>query len=300
MTILKSFDVETLLTSSNIQADSVATYISTTSYDIDQEVAFDGRIYISMANSNKGNQPDFFPLKWDNDRPSNPVALFDDYPATISTNIDEDIILEFDSDDTTLIALGSLFGETLRLELIDKSTSEIVYTKEIPLFYYDEPQDIYDYFFVFNELEKRVHFIRVLPMYFGCTLRITITKESNKSEIGFIQFGQARKMGCTLRDTVRFNNKSGIELQRIQGKLIPVETVGYSQLSIPIFVEKLEDIYPIRKELNKYRGKPLVILGDDTGENLAYTMIGIYTEIEESISTHMEYTITVNSMDETI
>jgi len=302
MTILKSFDVKSLLTSSTIQVDSVATYSPTGTYAVDVEVQYEGKVYISMADGNIGNQPDISPLKWDYDRPTNDMALFDEYPSTISKNVGKDIVLEFDSDDMTLMALGSLEGDLLTIELIDKATDEELDKREIPLKEYDEPWDIYDYFFIFGDVENRVHYIGNFTPYFGAKLRITITKDSetNNSAIGFIQFGTSKKLGCTVRDTVRFSDRSGVELQRVNGKLIIRDTIGYSQMTLPVFIQRLQDIYPIRKELSKYRGKPIVILGDDTGENLAYVMIGIYTEIEESITTHGEYTITVNSMDEII
>jgi len=156
-------------------------------------------------------------------------------------------------------------------------------------------------FNVFNDLEKVKHLIHWFPPYFGVTLRITIEKDNeNVSAIGFIQFGIPKKLGFTKVKTVRFADRSGIELQRIDGKLIPANTIGYSQLTLPVTVSRLEDIYPIRRELHKYRGKPIVILGDDTGQNLAYVMVGIYTEIEESIGYFGQYDITVNSMDEVI
>lgn len=301
MTILKSFNVPSLLTYSNIQADAVATYVATNSYAVDAEVEYDGRVYVSMADANEGNQPDISPLKWDDDRPANTTALFDDYPSTVSQNIGEDMVLEFDSDDTTLITLGSLRGTVLKLELIDKNTDEQLHFEEISLFEYEEPQDIYDYFFIFNDVEKKVHHIGGFVPYFGATLRITVTQDGDGvSAIGFIQFGVGKKLGCTVRDTVKFSNRSGVELQRIRGKLTLVETVGSTSLSLPVYIADVNDVYPIRRELAKHSGKPLVVLGDDTGANLAYTIVGVYTEIEESITDHGEYTLNMDSMDEII
>lgn len=302
MTIVKPYNIQEFLLSSNIQEDSVKIWSSTDIYSVDDEIRFNGKIYISMSDNNQGKQPDISPLRWDYTRPANEVALFDEYPSTISTNQNDDIILEVTSDDATIIALGNLEGNKLKLELTEVGTDTQIEYREINLFEYDEPQDIYDYFFTFPDLEDKRHYIGTFGPYWKSKLKITITKDtsSNNSSIGFIQLGTKKQLGCTVVDTVKFVEKSGIELQRINGKLIPQQTIGYSQLSIPVFIERLQDIYPIRKELSKYKGKPIVILGDDTGENLAYTIIGIYTEIEESISRYGEYTIIVNSMDETI
>lgn len=301
MTILKSFDVQSLLTYSTIEPDPVPSYINTSSYPVDYEVEYNGKIYVSMGDDNIGNIPEYSPLRWDYDRPANTTALFDDYPSTTSINNSGDIVLEFDNDDANLLALSSLKGSSILIEIIDKTSGVTLYSENKPLIAYNEPQDIYDYFFIFEDPEEISHYIGHLPSYFGSTLRVTIsTDTSGVASIGFIQFGTSKNLGCTMRDSVRVSHKSGIELQRIDGKLRPVSTVGYTTMSMPVYIHKLADIHPIRKELTKYRGKPLVVLGDDTGENLAYVMIGMYTEIEESISTYGEYTINVNSMDEII
>ena len=302
MTILKSFDTQSLLTFSNIQKDDIPTYDPSETYSVDTEVQYDGKIYISTADGNSGNQPDISPLKWFYDRFTNDTALFDEYPSTISKNINDDIVLEFDSDDMTLLALGSLEGDSIVVELIDRATDISLEKREISLKDYEEPQDIYDFFYIFGEVENRNHYIGSFTPHFGAKLRITIVKDkkTNNSAIGFIQFGTSKKLGCTKRDTISFSERSGVELQRINGKLVVKNTVGFSQMTLPVFIQREEDIYPIRKELAKFRGKPIVILGDDTGENLAYTMIGIYSEIEESIGSYGEYSIVVNSMDETL
>ena len=300
MTILDSFDIEELLLSSNLQSDAVESWIENFAYSMDSKVEYDGKIYISVSENNSGNIPPDSPLKWDYERPSNPKAVFDDYPSTVSTNIDEDIILEFESNDTNILAMGSLGGKEIIIELIDIATGDELETRAIPLYDYSEPQDIYDYFFIFPKLKKRIHYIGLFTPYWGSKLKITIKKDNGSASIGFLKFGIREKIACTILDTVTWRDEADSEIKRIRGKLQPLETVGGTQLSLP-FSASIQNLYEVRRTLVAYRGKPIVVLGDDTGENLAYTMIGRYSHIEEDSDGYRgKYTMIVNSMDEII
>lgn len=296
MTILKSFDVASLLISSNIEADKVLTYDPEGFYVELEEVEYLGYIYTSVSNANMGKQPDISSSFWNPARPANTTAIFDDYISTISMNIESDIVLEFDADDVTLIAFNQLYGASISIKLIDKNTNEESYSNFIDLREYEEPHDIYDYFFDFPKVERKTSYLEKLPMFYGQTLHITITK-TDKACVGFLRFGQGRNLGCTQTSSTQFREKSGSDLRRINGNLIPIETVGWTEVSFPVKIDKNIKVSNIIKELRNYRARPLVVIADDTGERDEYTVIGIYSEFEMSISNRTSYTLNVFSMD---
>ncbi len=288
MLIVDVHEMRSEETSSNIQADSQATYSPTTKYVYGDEVVYGDYVWYSINRDNTGNQPDISPLYWVIMRLVNNLRLYDKFPNSLSVNSGDDIVLKYNVTNVNAIYIGNAHGDQITVQ------AGGTYTKSIPVRShsaidawgakaYDQMGDLY--------VE--------LPSLYSGTITVTIKKSSkdNESALGFINYGDLKNVGCTLVDTVKYNIRGGTGVDWQNLDLSVFKANSYQEIKLPIRIDEDTITTPeVIDTLSDYRGLPVLIIGDDTGKREELLFFGIYTDIEADIKQKNSYNIVLRSL----
>ena len=275
-------------TSNNIQADSQPVWSSTYTYIYGEEVVYGDYIYYSINRDNTGNQPDTSPLYWVIKENINKLKPYNKYPNSIGVNTGSDIVLEYSVTDVDIVYLGNVHGDKVTV------TAGATYTKSIP----KKSHSAIDAWGVKMYSQMTDFYVDLGGLYTG-NIKITVTKSSdtNESALGFINYGNAVNVGCTLLNTIQYNIRSGGGVDWANIDLNAFRAKTYTEIKLPIRIDEktvfTRDVIDI---LSDYRGLPVLIIGDDLGVREETIFFGVYTDLEAKIADRNSYDIVLRSL----
>ena len=282
------------LVSSNIQADSNPNWDKNKTYNIKDRVQYNGMVYVSLADGNVNKVPSdnldiWYPLKRINN-----YAFADISPSSVSINDNDDINIAFRVTNVDFIYVVNVKGDKLTIDFAGQNT-----TVDLT----DNPENVYDIW----GLEDPAYASHngFLNLGYGNSqngdiiIKVTKSSTTNKSQIGYIIYGQQKKVGCTLiGEGVKYNVISGVKA-RGQRDLKRVKTDSFIEIRVPIKVDSAVKLSETISTLARYRGVPVLALVDDEAVREELIFFGLYTDIEASITEIDKYELVLSSLDTT-
>lgn len=300
--MIDSFNPIDLLTSSNIQEDSVDLWDGAVTYSIKDEARFGSKIWVSVADNNIGNTPLNGSLKWVYDRPDNSTAWSDDYPSTISTNDGDDLVLEFEKVDfMKLLVVDEVYGESVRIELIDNYSGEHTYDETIPLVEVEEPQNYYEIRYMWSKpYYGNSVFKTIGKAEYNQKLRVTVAKRDSKASLGFLDFGEDFTLGCRKINAVSFKNEAQGDFVYFRNKVKPEVHPVVQSMSIEMTIFK--DKKKIRSRVSNRIGLKNVVIVEPVGDIEGYFIVGYFQTFNPSesyASIANDFTLEVKKIENT-
>lgn len=269
------------LVSSNT-VESVAAYVAGTTYGLDATVLYNERIYKSLNTGNVGHQPDTSPTWWLDIAPSNKTAMFDTQVSTQSTasgllevNVKPGEV--FDS-----LALLNLEAVSLKLEITDSVTGDMLYEREMQLD--NSTSSVIDwstYFFEPFDFVDTVVFTAI-PQYSTSNVRLSLYSSST-AKTGAMIYGNMLTLGGT-----QYGVNTGIVDYSVKqtdefGNTTFVQRAFSKRIEPTIFVDNTKLNY-VNKALQSLRAKPTVwLISEDTRFDTTATF-GYYKDYSIEIS----------------
>jgi len=289
MKILDMEDAINLEASTTIEADTTPHWSSSTIYEIGEKVQYGTLIYKNAKNHNINNLPPDVQTAWTPITSINEKAIYDVYPDTISKNISSDITLTYNATNIDTIFVGNAKGGTVTVSVGSYSKSKNLIDSTVSP---NQAWGLTDIAHGSGDLFFH------LPTLVSDTLTIIITLHDNEASVGYIVFGKAIDMGLTLMNSeIKYNVVSGV---KNKGTVLGAKRArkdSVTEITLPIFVKQGVNFSDILVKLAKYRGVPMLIIGDDTGAREEMTFWGIYSEIDASITQKNAYNLSLTSLD---
>jgi hypothetical protein len=286
MLIVKVHDMKAEETANNAESDAESTWRTYIAYPKGKTVVFNGFLYTSTEDNNTANQPDVSPLEWVAVRGINRNNVYDVYPDTFSIVTGGSLVLSYNVTAIDTIFLGNIHGDKVTVTAGGTFTKTITDTDVSPLTVWG-----------LQGFKEIADFYIEIPLYTG-TVTITITKapSDNIAGLGFINYGTRESVGCTLLDAIKYNVRSGVSMTGNIVNLDRLRVNSWQEMILPVRIPKVEDTKRVVSLLAKYRGVPILIIGDDLGVREETIFYGVYTEIEASLTEWNNYTIYLRSL----
>jgi len=272
--------------SNNADTDPEPAWVAGTKYQLLDEVLFNDLIYVSTKKDNLGKQPDTSPLFWTATRGINYSNVYDVYPDTFTIKNGANLVLSYNVAGIDTIFLGNIHGGTVTVTAGATFSKAITNTTVSPLTVWG-----------LKGYEEIADFYIELASYTGTvTVTITPAPSDNIAGLGFINYGVRASVGCTLIDSIKYNVRSGVSMTGNITSLARLRASSWSEMILPIRIPMIADTLPIVSLLSKYRGVPILIIGDDLGVREETIFYGVYTDIEASLTEFNQYSITLRSL----
>jgi len=236
-------------------------------------VFYDHYYYRSVVDDNVGNIPTENSDKWLKWSISDRYAQIDLRASTATvwdatratTPADHALISEFDNNVYDAIALGNVYGETVKIQVFDSNDQEVQsYTKSI----YNRPQSNTWYNYYFDQFVSTAtadsFFFRIQPLASGY-IRVTVEANSvtDTASVGYMVAGVTGYAGCTLY---------GVQLGLNDNSLVETDDFGVTQVTKRIANETMDIdvIFPKETIMDKMRnarkvfGEIILFIGDET------------------------------------
>jgi len=274
-------------TYNNADPDSVATWSATATYNFGDEALKNGVVYYSLEKDNTGNDPETEHLKWIAERNENKECVYDVYPDTFTTKSNGTLKLKWSVTDVDTFYVGNAHGTKITLKVGGTTYTKNIDTTSV------SPLTVWGV----NALKEVDSFYVEFPKFTG-TIELQITKapSDNKASLGFVNYGRRKSVGCTLLNTIKYNVRTGVNPSSKGVSRRRVRTQSYEEITLPIKIFDVTKVNSVIRTLAKYRGVPVLIIGDDLGVREETIFHGIYTDIEASIADQNTYNITLRSL----
>lgn len=185
-----AFDPATHLVSSTA-VESAAAWASGTTYAKDAVVDYLTNYWISLVNSNTGNQPDTSPTQWALVGPDNTHAMFDEQIST-ATSSTSPLTVVLTPGAVNAIALLGLVGEQVVVTVTDGSGGPVVYTRTVSL----DGTLIADWYQYFYEPYVQIAEVVLTDLVPLSTAELTVSLTGTGTiEIGNLSFGTQYQIG---------------------------------------------------------------------------------------------------------
>ncbi len=185
-----TFNAATHLVSSTA-VETAAAWASGTTYAKDAVVDFGTFYWISLVNSNTGNQPDTSPTFWALVGPDNTHSMFDEQVST-ATSSTSPLTVVLTPGAVNAMALLGLVGEQVVVTVKDGSGGPTVYTKTISL----DGTLIADWYQYFYEPYVQIAEVVLTDLVPLSTAELTISLTGTGTiEIGNLSFGTQYAIG---------------------------------------------------------------------------------------------------------
>jgi len=287
MLICDVADMQNQEVSNNADTDPQSAWDNSTTYAYGDEVVYGDNIYFSIHKNNTGNQPDISHLYWVVKSKINAKKIYDPYPQTMLTNDNSDIVIEYNVSNVDVIYLGNVHGDSVKVEFAGNTYQKNIVADETPQLIWG-----IDTFEQIDELYVQ------LPTPASGNLKITVIKSSitNKSAIGFVNYGKLDDLGCSIFGSIKLDVKSGARIFSRYGKIDRNLNSGYQEYKIRIRIKDIKDTRAIITKLARYRGVPILVIGDDEGVAKETIFFGVFSDIQASISEVNHYTLVLRSL----
>jgi len=253
-----------------------------TSYAKDFVVDYGTNYYISLVNSNLGNQPDTSPSSWLLTGPDNIHAMFDNQgstqtirPSSLNVTVATGVI---DS-----IYFGNLAAGRVDVTVRDGLAGPIVYEDTQ---YLDGSvlTDWYEYFFFDPTFLRTQALFTGIPPFASSHVSVVVDHGSSDAKVGIMSFGSIFILG-----TSEFGASSGIIDYSIKetddfGNTTFLQRAFSKRMNVRVWVDNAQ-LNRTQRALYDLRATPAVWIGteDPIGEE-ALVMFGFYKDFSTDIA----------------
>lgn len=269
-----------MLTATNV-AETVALWLSTTTYTVGNNVRTGNRIYQSIVASNLNFAPLTNPLKWVDIGPDNTTAAFDSQVSTTATGTGT---LTFTLATGTLdaLALVNVSATNVRLVVTDGAGGTVLFDQTSGMDG-STVTDWYQYFF-FDPLVTRMQLVfQNIPAFPNSVATITITGPSAVS-VGFIVFGRVADIGLTSYGATAGITDYSTKNTDTFGVTTFVRRAFSKRMTAKMMIDSLQ-INRVQRLLYDLRATPCVWIGTDSPEfDEPLTVFGYYRDFSTDIS----------------
>lgn len=280
------------IVTTNVPADATEVWQSATEYSSRDIVQYADNIYTSLADVNIGNIPSDNALLWYREYATNQKAMFDPYMDTVTEN-SGDIVLNIATSDCDIVALFGLWGESVHIEVMNNTTSEIVYDESINLVYYD----ITDWWeWTYNIPRYKKDIFAYIPMSYDETISVTIENRGGVSRCAYMTYGRTQYLGCTQWGSTT-SRRSNVKKERYSNGHVYLEKgISWKRISVPVRLDT-DRIDTVQDRLEEVDGVPTLFIGDETQDFESLLVFGFYRDLDIPISiTKSLYTIEIEGL----
>jgi hypothetical protein len=273
-----TFNAGTHLVSSTA-VESAAAWAVGTTYAKDAVVDFGTFYWISLVNSNTGNQPDTSPTQWALVGPDNTHAMFDEQVSTATASTSP-LTVVLTPGSVNALALLGLVGDQVVVTVTDGAGGPTVYTKTVSL----DGTLIADWYQYFYEPYVQISEVVLTDLVPISTARLTIALTGTGTiKIGNSSFGTQYAIGDAEYGAglgiIDYSKKETDEF----GITTFVRRDFSKRLSARLMLENAQ-INRVSRLLSDLRATPAVwILADDT-QYQAGTVYGFFRDFQVEIA----------------
>jgi len=263
--------------STGIVDEGYAEYSASTSFDLNAycKVSELNAIYRSSTAGNVGNFPPANPYVWTFWGPVNSYKMLAVDEFIGSQTYGYNAVLEFDFSESTAFSLLDMEFYFLKIEQIDDSTGDIVYTEEF------HGRDVgclsyYDYFYA-EAKDLNTIYRGELEWLPQSTLRFTFTQGV---QIGVVVMGRLEPLGCTLMGTsLKYEDTSTIQKSEVTGFRTITRYGHIKILSASVMIEL--DIFDIvAQKISRIIGTNILFVPTDSDKFSETITLGYFEEFE--------------------
>ncbi|MBN49997.1 MAG: hypothetical protein CMN85_10680 [Spongiibacteraceae bacterium] len=270
---------ENNLTATNVAENDAPAYSGATTYDTDDQVIYEHRVYESLEDSNTGNQPDENPTKWNDLGPTNRYKAFDQAVASQTENSGTVEFTVTPGEVNNAVSLLNLSGNTAQVIVTDPTDGE-VYNTTKPLVDNTEIDDWFAYFFDDISSLSDVVFID-LPQYRDADIEIIIDADAGTAKVGTVIVGKQREVGESLFGSSVFIDDYSRKERDAFGNFTVVER-GFSKRGNFAVKVDTAKVSGTQRALSNVRSIPTLYVGDAArAETIIY---GFYKNFEIVLS----------------
>ena len=279
--------------SNNADSDGYPLYNVATSYVVGDYVESDEKIYYSLKDGNVGNDPHEDAINWQTVSSTIRTSIYDVYPQTFAKKTGGTLTYSFTlATPIDTVFIGNIYGDTVTVTVGGNTYTKNTNDGSISVtsvWDVDGLDGVDDFFIDLGSMQSG-------------TLTVSVTQRTGDTwgGFGFINYGVSTSLGCTLMQT-KYNVRSGVELTGQIADLERVRSSGWQEMILQIFIpdsqQNTRDTKDIMEQLARYRGVPILIIGDDNkGQREELTFYGVYSDISASLTEWNRYSITLRSL----
>lgn len=254
-----------------------------TSYSKDAIVDYLTHYYISLTNTNVGNNPETSTTNWAFVGPDNVHAMFDGQISTETTKATSPLIVTISPGIVNSIALLGLTGQSVSVVMRDGGASPPVYSRTVDL----EGSIILDWYMYFFEPFEQLSEVVLtdLPPYSNGQITMTLSSGGNVA-IGELLVGTVYALG---ENSLEQGASIGIiDYSRkdtdIDTGLTTFVQRAYSKRMSGQFLIENGSISGVQKILSSIRAVPSVYIGSEDTDYSALIVYGFYRDFSIDIA----------------
>lgn len=282
MKVIKPVTITPAMLISSNAVEPYATWNVATSYSKDAIVDYGTHFYISLTNTNVGNNPETSTTNWALVGPDNTHAMFDGQISTETTSTSP-LIVTIAPGIVNSIALLGLTGQSVSVVMRDGGASPPVYSKTISL----EGSIILDWYMYFFEPFEQLSEVVLtdLPPYSNGQITMTLTSGGSVA-IGEMLVGTVYALGEMALEhgaTIGIIDYSKKDTDPNTGLTTFVQRAFSKRMSGQFLIEN-GSISGVQKVLSSIRAVPSVFIGSEDTDYSALIVYGFYRDFSIDIA----------------
>lgn len=282
MKIIKplTFDASMLLSSNAVEAHPA--WLIGTTYAKDDLVDYGTYIYISLVNSNVGNQPDTSPTKWLLVSPDNTHAMFDEQVNTITTSSTPlEVSVEPGEIFNSLALINIRDATSVTIEVTDGVAGPVVYDQTIDL---DDTVIVDWYLYFFEPFNFKTDLVITdIPPYSSGVINMTLSAGAGTVGLGNFVFGNLYELGLTQMGANIGIRDYSVKQTDEFGNTTFVARAFSKRMDVSVYV-KNTDIRLVSKVLGDIRATPCVYIASEAEDYSPLIVYGFYRDYNIDIA----------------
>jgi len=282
MKVIKPVTITPAMLISSNAVEPYASWNIATSYAKDAIVDYGTHFYISLTNTNVGNNPETSTTNWALVGPDNTHAMFDGQISTETTSTSP-LVVTIAPGIVNSIALLGLTGQSVSVVMRDGGASPPVYSRTIGL----EGSIILDWYMYFFEPFEQLSEVVLtdLPPYSNGQITMTLTSGGSVA-IGEMLVGTVYALGENALEhgaTIGIIDYSKKDTDPNTGLTTFVQRAFSKRMSGQFLIEN-GSISGVQKVLSSIRAVPSVFIGSEDTDYSALIVYGFYRDFSIDIA----------------
>lgn len=282
MKVIKPVTITPAMLISSNAVEPYANWNIATSYSKDAIVDYGTHFYISLTNTNVGNNPETSTTNWALVGPDNTHAMFDGQISTETTSTSP-LVVTIAPGIVNSIALLGLTGQSVSVVMRDGGASPPVYSRTIGL----EGSIILDWYMYFFEPFEQLSEVVLtdLPPYANGQITMTLTSGGSVA-IGEMLVGTVYALGEMALEhgaTIGIIDYSKKDTDPNTGLTTFVQRAFSKRMSGQFLIEN-GSISGVQKVLSSIRAVPSVYIGSEDADYSTLIVYGFYRDFSIDIA----------------
>lgn len=283
MKVIKPVTVTPAMIIASNAVEAYADWNIATSYSKDAIVDYLTHYYISLTNTNVGNNPATDTVNWALVGPDNKHAMFDGQVSTETTKATSPLVVTISPGIVNSIALLGLTGQSVSVVMRDGGASPPVYSRTVDL----EGSIILDWYMYFFEPFEQLSEVVLtdLPPYSNGQITMTLSSGGNVA-IGELLVGTVYALGEMALEhgaTIGIIDYSRKDTDPDTGLTTFVQRAYSKRMSGQFLIEN-GSISGVQKILSGVRAVPSVYIGSEDTDYAALIVYGFYRDFSIDIA----------------